>query len=154
MPITKDDLFRARVIEFQVQKTLGGMQPLTYLTGALNSVELAEALVGLCRLTPGQRFMNMVHRDDDVSRWVDFLLHEQKRKDSPWKKDDLKPIPEKLKEWRASLDTGGTRDVAVCQLEQALINIVPDLIAEERVRMGLRAFRTMLWRLRTGGGQE
>lgn len=165
MPATMNDLFQARAIEFQVQKALGETQPLTYLRAALNSDELAEALAGLCKLKsgnrddrdsdrPGQRFMNMVHRDDDVLHWVAFLCHEQKRKVSPWKEGNLMVLPAKLKEWRASLNTENERDLVVYQVEQALKNIVPDLKTEERVRMGLRAFRTMLWQLRTGGGQE
>lgn len=161
-----DDLFRARAIEFQTQKALGKMMPLDYLSGALDdSGELTKALAGLCKLKsgnrddrdsdrPGQRFMNMVHRDNDVLHWVAFLCHEQERKVSPWKEGNLRALPAKLKEWRASLNTENERDLVVCQVEQALRNIVPDLKTEERVRIGLRAFRTMLWQLRTGGGQE
>jgi len=163
-----NDLFRARVLEFQTQKALDSTQPLDYLIAALDSVELARALAELCRLRsgdsddrdsdrPGQRFMNMVHRDDDVSRWVAFLRHElkryeRKREDSPWQ--GLESLPEKLEVWRDSLDTGSERDVVVSEVQDALVNIVEDLTREERVRIGLRAFRAMLWQLRTGGGEE
>jgi hypothetical protein len=96
----------------------------------------------------------MVHRDDDVSHWVKFLEHEQQRQGSPWQEGALNILPEKLREWRASLETGSGRDVVVRRVEDALENVVADLTLEERMRIGLHAFRAVLWRLRSGGEEE
>lgn len=169
MPAVMNDFYRARLLEFQTQKVLDSTQPLNYFIGALDSVELARALTKLCRPgssdrddresdRPGQRFINMVHRDDDVACWIAFLRHEQKREASQWKRDDLKSLPNKLKEWSTSLGTGGERDEVVRKVQEALENRVEDLThekcVEERRRIGLRAFRAMLWKLRAGGEEE
>jgi hypothetical protein len=170
MPVKmREKLFRLRVLDFQTHRALNEIQPIRYLTQALDSKEIAVELARLFQVKlgdstdkdntrPGQRFINMVHRDDDISHWVDFLCHEQKREDSPWKSKVLLPLPKKLKAWRASLDPLYSHerpyDLVVRQVEQALENVVQGLEADERVSIGLRAFRAMLWQLRTGGEEE
>jgi hypothetical protein len=156
------DLFRERAIEFQLQKVLDDVTPLEYLIKAFGDTPeaqlLAKELAALCGRVPRNqadrdsdrpwhRFINLVHREDNVSRWADFVRHEQKRAESVWKSDTLRALPEQLEQWYASLNRGVERDDVVRRVAEALQNVIPDLKPEERERIGLRAFRKMLWRL-------
>lgn len=152
--MTMNERFRARAIEFQTQKALDQEKPDRYFTNALGK-DVASAFIKLNRTSPTarQHFLDIVHRDDDVDRWVAFVEHEQKRAESAWKSDDrLKTLPQKLSAWRASLTAGNPCDSIVTEVNNGLQSIAPVLEDDESLIVGLRAFRAMLWRLRSAGG--
>jgi len=169
MPV--NDLFRQRAVEFQLQKRLDTEDPQDYFVRAfgntLDAGTIADQLAELCgRVSrrraerdsdrPAQRFINLVHRENDVARWAAFLRHEQARSESVWKGEGLKGLPEALEAWRDSLQRSFEYDPIVRQVAEALealtrTGIVRRLTPEERWHIGLRAFRTMLWRLQGGG---
>ena len=143
----------ARAVAFQTQRALEEEKPLDYLKDALDE-PVAKDLVKLLGNDKNamRHFLDVVHRDNDVTRWAGFVEHEQKRAESGWK--DLESLPQRLRDWRNSLDTDEPRDNVVCAVQRELRNIVADLADKERVRIGLRAFRAMVWRLRSGGGEQ
>ena len=151
-----NERFRARAIEFQTQKALDGEMPDRYFMNVLGQ-DVAAAFVKLNRTTPAarQHFLDIVHRDDNVDQWAKFVDHEQKRAESPWKSDSrLKELSQGLRDWRTSLATASPHDSIVTAVRTALQNIVPDLTEDECPAVGLRAFRAMLWRLRSEGGGQ
>lgn len=174
MTVKMNDAFRARELEFKTQDAIDSTNPLDYFIDALGSERLAKALRDICRARsvdlqeggssgPGQRFVDMVWRDNDVSRWIDFLRHEQKREESRWSKGPLRTLPDALKEWQDSLTkedqpTQERRDGVVRKVEETSGDLFSERSVEDCIRMrnqiGLRAFRTMLWRLRRGGEEE
>jgi len=161
------ELFRQRAVEFQLQKLLDTEDPQTYFIKAFGdnkqAGEIADHLAklygGVSRRAerdsdrPAQRFINLVHREDDVRRWAAFLRHEQKRSESVWKKEGLEMLPPAMEVWRDSLDRTSQYDPIVRQVAEGLTGIVQGLklTPKEQWRIGLRAFRAMLWRLQGGG---
>jgi len=146
-----NDLFRARSVEFQIQKALDAETHHQYLAYALDSGDLAKALEKLLKnnSTARQHFLDIINREDDVHRWTKFVEHEQKRAESAWKENHLETLAQQLKGWHDSLGTKVPRDSIVKSVKRELENVVANLETDECVRIGLRAFRAMLWRLRS-----
>ncbi len=162
-----NDLFEARAIEYKLQKIINDTDPHSYFIEIFGNTTEAKNLTNkiaeICKPTsrrkndrdsdrPGQRLVNLVQREDNVAHWVEFVNHEQKRAGSVWTDKALKNLPDKLTTWYESLDNdiNTNQDPILRALKEELSNIFNGLIHTEFRRIGLRVFRTMLWRLRGG----
>ncbi|MBF0528732.1 MAG: hypothetical protein HQK55_05570 [Deltaproteobacteria bacterium] len=130
------------------------------LTFASN-VALMNKFFDICKAGPKVPFLEMVQRESRVKKWVDFLKHEQTRAHSKWNSSQLSGLPDRITSWFDSLqapDLANCLDLIVrmvsIEIIAKLTSVVPDaclnLEPPERIRLGLRAFRTMTWRLRSG----
>jgi hypothetical protein len=127
------------------------------------SANLADFLKDLCHKQvvgegrgAGHRFVNLVMRENDVSVWIKHIEHEQERKRSRWimkVKDswnhaDLRQIPFRITRWHNSLSSDDPGDYVVRRIRDRLIDNFPE-INKEYENLAKRAFRSMIWRIRT-----
>lgn len=173
--------YQARTLEYNLQKILEGKKAHEYFISVFGDDDKAATITGklaeLCRSTscnkserdsdrPGQRFINLVHRENEIERWAIFIRHEQKRAKSKWADSELKDLPDRLEKWRKSLsrynDGAPNTDPAFTdpvlnemrkKFEELNMSMNIEELSmndEKCMIIGLRAFRTMLWRLRGG----
>lgn len=142
-----DARFRDRLIAFQTEKALAfygkdQAQVATYLESCFGQAHLQKRLQSL-GTRPDRNFEELVHREDDVTRWTRFISHQRKRQVGVWKEDGLRGIEDDIASWIASL---GECDKVVRTVNTALgDNEREKLRPEEEKHIALRAFRAALW---------
>ena len=150
--MTLTPLFRTRFKDMHARKILETSNPSEYLEMVFGNTEgLTDAFSQVAEGVPERRFEDIVNREDNVGQWADFIRHEQKKQGSKWSRSEpLKKLPECLERWRNALevDSPPPQDIIVGHVNMALGDGNLGLLdQEERIQLGLRAFRFMLWRL-------
>lgn len=160
MVMNKTFLIRAKV---EIEKTvMNETDTMVYFSTAFGQDSaLSNEFINICKKGLKEPFMEMVHRESRVKKWADFLRHEQGKADSRWNRPVLENLPDRLENWYKSLtdpDPAQCLDLVLKRVNVEIrkhlryvdSNDLVDIETKERLELGLRAFRTMTWRLRSG----